>query len=127
VWNLRVLLAQLTGPAASPESLPSLTTADHYREHAPGSPTVRVFVPHARPETTFDIKYYTRDRRRAYVSALNPGSVKREAFVVASATAAEYQQPLPTAGTRAAIQEWHTGKRARKVALTDDVKNGYDE
>ena len=116
--------SQLTGPAASPEHLPALTTADHYREHSPGSPPFVVSIPHARPETTFDIKYYTRDRRRTFVNAYNPGSVKTEAFVVTPAMG-PITEPLPTAGTRAAVQQWYAGKRARKVDLTDDANNGY--
>lgn len=55
---------QITGPASSPEFLEALPDAADYRKHAPATQPKRVFVPQAEPEHVFDIKYYTRDRRR---------------------------------------------------------------
>ncbi|KAL2621678.1 hypothetical protein R1flu_001883 [Riccia fluitans] len=54
----------IASPAASSEFLPALPDASEYRKHAPATQPKRVFVPHAEPEHVFDIKYYTRDRRR---------------------------------------------------------------
>jgi len=104
--------------------LPSLTTADHYRPHAPGSPPARVSVPHARPETTYDIKYFPRERRRVHAPLWNVGAVTTTAFLVGK-PAGPLSEPAPVAGVRAPMQEWHTGKGARMVPLLDDVNGGY--
>jgi hypothetical protein len=109
---------------ASPENLPSLTTPDKYRPFAPGSPPVQVSVPHARPETTFDIKYYTRERRRVHAPALNLGGTKLEEFVVKPA--APMAAPFAAAGIRADIQNSHQkGSKVAVVPLTDEENGGY--
>ena len=115
---------QVTGPASTLEYLPSLTTADYYRPHAPGSPPVAVIVPHARPETTYDIKYFPRERRRVHAPLWNVGAVTTR-MVAVGGPAGPLAEPAPTAGARAALQEWHTGKDVRAVPLLDDVNNGY--
>ncbi|KAL3699561.1 hypothetical protein R1sor_017583 [Riccia sorocarpa] len=55
---------EITGPASGSEFLPALPDATEYRKHAPATQPKRVFIPQAEPEHVFDIKYYTRDRRR---------------------------------------------------------------
>ena len=105
------------------EYLPSLAKADNYRPFAPGSPPAHVIVPHARPETTFDIKYFPRERRRVHSPLWNVGAVKTTQFAITPAVPLTASAPLP--GTRAAIQEWHTGKGVRAVPLLDNEGNGY--
>jgi hypothetical protein len=56
---------QVTGVASSPEFASYLPAATEYRKHAPASPPTRPSIPHARPERVYDIKYWTRDTRRA--------------------------------------------------------------
>jgi hypothetical protein len=58
---------EITGPCASPEYRSALPDALEYRLKCPA--TVRdnrdrAIVPTSDPETVYDIKYYTRDRRR---------------------------------------------------------------
>jgi hypothetical protein len=116
--------AQLTGPASSSENLPSLTTADFYRPHAPGSAPVKVSVPHARPETTYNIKYFPRERRRVHSPLWNVGAVTTTQFVVGQ-PAGPLSESAALPGVRSACQEWHTGKSgARMVPLLDDENNG---
>ncbi|NP_001145357.1 uncharacterized protein LOC100278693 [Zea mays] len=58
---------EITGPCASPEYRSALPGALEYRVKCPA--TVRddrdkAIVPTSDPETVYDIKYFTRDRRR---------------------------------------------------------------
>nr|ACG25165.1 hypothetical protein [Zea mays] len=59
---------EITGPCASPEYRSALPGALEYRVKCPA--TVRddrdkAIVPTSDPETVYDIKYFTRDRRRS--------------------------------------------------------------
>jgi hypothetical protein len=116
----------MTGPAASAEFLMSLTNADGYRPYAPGSPPVKVIVPHGRPETTFDIKYFTRERRRVHEAAVNTGPRKEYALDPRAAECAAVGGAggIPAQGVRSSLQEWHAGGM-RRVSLLDDTNNGY--
>ncbi|KAG7672971.1 putative Glycine--tRNA ligase, chloroplastic/mitochondrial 2 [Nannochloris sp. 'desiccata'] len=64
---------RITGPTSHPEYMSHLPQATDYRVHAPSSQPVRVIIPQAEPEHVYDIKYYTRDSRRAYL----PGGTKK--------------------------------------------------
>ncbi|XP_074573173.1 uncharacterized protein LOC141829561 [Curcuma longa] len=55
---------EITGPCADPEYRSALPMATEYRPFSPATPPVKVCIPTSEPETVFDIKYYTRDRRR---------------------------------------------------------------
>ncbi|KAF0910515.1 hypothetical protein E2562_002964 [Oryza meyeriana var. granulata] len=57
---------EITGPCASPEYRSALPGALEYRRRCPGTLTeeTRAVVPSSDPGTVYDIKYYTRDRRR---------------------------------------------------------------
>lgn len=55
---------EITGPCASPEYRSALPKATEYRPFCPATPPEKVCIPTSEPETVFDIKYYTRDRRR---------------------------------------------------------------
>ncbi len=76
---------------------------------------MKVSIPHGRPETTFDIKYFTRERRRVHAPLVNLGAVKREAVAITPAAAGAPVPPTP--GTRAKMQEWHLGRKSRMVSL----------
>ncbi len=82
------------------------------------SPPVKVVIPHGRPETTFDIKYYTRERRRAHEPALQ--LAPRKLYSIDPRSAAALEGPPAAPGARAALQG-----RARIVPLLDDTNNGY--
>jgi hypothetical protein len=56
---------QITGVASSPEFQSYLPVATEYRKHAPASVPTRPSIPNARPDRVYDIKYWTRDTRRA--------------------------------------------------------------
>jgi hypothetical protein len=85
---------------------------------------VQVSVPHGRPETTFDIKYFTRERRRVHQPLVNLGAMRRENVAV-PAVAPPVEGTAAAPGVRAKMQEWHLGKQARMVPLIDDVNGGY--
>ncbi|KAJ8514025.1 hypothetical protein OPV22_004459 [Ensete ventricosum] len=55
---------EITGPCTSPEYRSSVPMATEYRRFCPATAPAKVRVPTSEPETVFDIKYYTRDRRR---------------------------------------------------------------
>jgi len=55
----------ITGPTASSEFLESVPDAKDYRKIAPATMPVRPSIPHAETDKVFDIKYYTRDRKRS--------------------------------------------------------------
>ncbi|KAJ4831843.1 hypothetical protein Tsubulata_017507 [Turnera subulata] len=55
---------EITGPCASPEYLSAVPGATEYRPECPATTKVKPVVPTSDPETVYDIKYYTRDRRR---------------------------------------------------------------
>uniref|UniRef100_A0A0E0C830 Uncharacterized protein n=1 Tax=Oryza meridionalis TaxID=40149 RepID=A0A0E0C830_9ORYZ len=57
---------EITGPCASPEYRSALPGALEYRQRCPATLTkdTMAVVPTSEPETVYDIKYYTRDRRR---------------------------------------------------------------
>ncbi|WOK99676.1 hypothetical protein Cni_G08388 [Canna indica] len=55
---------EITGPCSHPEYRHSLPKATEYRVFCPASAPEKVCIPSSEPETVFDIKYYTRDRRR---------------------------------------------------------------
>ncbi|BAD87355.1 unknown protein [Oryza sativa Japonica Group] len=57
---------EITGPCASPEYRSALPGALEYRHRCPATLTkdTMAVVPTSEPETVYDIKYYTRDRRR---------------------------------------------------------------
>ncbi|CAO2166490.1 unnamed protein product, partial [Urochloa humidicola] len=58
---------EITGPCASPEYLSALPGALEYRVKCPATvrdDRDRAIVPTSDPETVYDIKYFTRDRRR---------------------------------------------------------------
>ena len=88
---------QITGPTSSPEFKLSILPADKYRPFSPASPPVKVIVPHGRPETTFDIKYFTRERRRVHLPAINTGARKH---LLVDARAEATISPAPAPGTR---------------------------
>ncbi len=78
---------------------------------------MRVIIPHGRPETTFDIKYFPRERRRVHEAAVNTGP-RREYSVDPRAEALLVGAP-PAPGVRAGAQSW------RKVSVLHDTNNGY--
>ncbi|KAG6502748.1 hypothetical protein ZIOFF_035035 [Zingiber officinale] len=55
---------EITGPCADPEYRSAIPMAMEYRPFSPATPPAKVCIPTSEPETVFDIKYYTRDRRR---------------------------------------------------------------
>ncbi|PKA55430.1 hypothetical protein AXF42_Ash006632 [Apostasia shenzhenica] len=55
---------EITGPCADPEYRSALPGALEYRRFCPATPPAKAIVPTSDPETVYDIKYYTRDRRR---------------------------------------------------------------
>ncbi|EHA8587869.1 putative Versican core protein [Cocos nucifera] len=55
---------EITGPCADPEYRTAIPKATEYRRFSPATAPAKVCVPTSEPETVFDIKYYTRDRRR---------------------------------------------------------------
>ena len=59
------MLWRITGPTATSEFLESVPDAKDYRKIAPATMPVRPAVPHAEPDDVFDIKYYTRGRKRS--------------------------------------------------------------
>ena len=113
---------QITGPTSSSEFKLSILPADKYRPFSPASPPVKVIVPHGRPETTFDIKYFTRERRRVHLPAINTGA-RKHLLVDARAEATISPAPLP--GTRAPFQRLSGEGSTRIVPLLDEVNNGY--
>lgn len=80
----------ITGPTATPEFLESVPDATDYRKFAPATVPVRPAVPHAETDKVFDIKYYTRDRKRSGTVTV----VEMDPAVVA----AEMQGLPPTPG-----------------------------
>lgn len=113
----------LTGPAASPEFLPSLTYPDKYRKHAPGSSPVQPIVPHSEAKYTFDIKYFPRERRRLNETAINVEPYKHYEIAVNSEKI-EGLPPVP--GKRGTLQQWYVaGNAIKKVPLLDEENNGY--
>jgi hypothetical protein len=58
---------KITGVASDPEFKHYLPQAPDYRVHAPASQPVRAVVPQADPKLVYDIKYWTRDTRRAHM------------------------------------------------------------
>ena len=113
---------QITGPTSSSEFKLSILPADKYRPFSPGSPPVKVIVPHGRPETTFDIKYFTRERRRVHLPAINTGARKH---LLVDARAEATISPAPVPGTRAPFQRLSGAGSTRIVPLLDEVNNGY--
>ena len=113
---------QVTGPTSSPEFKLSILPADKYRPFSPASPPVKVIVPHGRPETTFDIKYFTRERRRVHLPAINTGARKH---VLVDARAEATISPAPLPGVRAPFQRLSGEGSTRIVPLLDEVNNGY--
>lgn len=113
---------QVTGPSSSSEFKLSLLPADQYRIFSPGSPPVKVIVPHSRPETTFDIKYFTRERRRVHLPAINTGARKH---LMVDPRSEAVSSPAPTPGTRAPFQRLQGAGATRIVPLLDEVNNGY--
>ncbi|XP_077211451.1 furry [Tasmannia lanceolata] len=55
---------EITGPCADPEYRNPIPKATEYRLFCPATPHANACIPTSEPETVFDIKYYTRDRRR---------------------------------------------------------------
>ncbi|XP_072956849.1 uncharacterized protein [Typha angustifolia] len=55
---------EITGPCSDPEYRSALPGALEYRRFCPATAPAKAIVPTSDPETVFDIKYYTRDRRR---------------------------------------------------------------
>ncbi|KAH7660662.1 hypothetical protein IHE45_15G008000 [Dioscorea alata] len=55
---------EITGPCASPEYRDAIPMALEYRRFCPATAPVKAIIPTSDPETVYDIKYYTRDRRR---------------------------------------------------------------
>ncbi|PKU70193.1 uncharacterized protein LOC110095554 [Dendrobium catenatum] len=55
---------EITGPCADPEYRNAVPGALEYRRFCPATPPAKAIVPTSDPQTVYDIKYYTRDRRR---------------------------------------------------------------
>ncbi|XP_058070473.1 uncharacterized protein LOC131219384 [Magnolia sinica] len=55
---------EITGPCADPEYRNAVPRALEYRRFCPATQPGVASIPSSDPETVFDIKYYTRDRRR---------------------------------------------------------------
>ncbi|KAK9819806.1 hypothetical protein WJX72_002645 [[Myrmecia] bisecta] len=109
-----------TGVASSPEFLSHLPVATEYRVHSPGSQPVRPAVPQAETKLVYDIKYYTRDTRRAgqLVGGTNKlHMVTRQYDVTAKDPALEGSELPPTLG-----KPYKWGKRTH---LLDFENNGY--
>jgi len=100
----------------------SLTTPDLYRPYAPSNPPVEVKVPHARPETTFDIKYFTRERRRVHDPAVTLAPLKE---YVVDPRSAEPVSGTALPGTRSRLQQGYAAGGVKTVSLLDDTNNGY--
>ena len=79
-------------------------------------------MPHCRPETTFDIKYFTRERRRVHLPAINTGARKR---VLVDARADPAIDPPPVPAARARFQRLQGDGATRVVSLLDEANNGY--
>eukprot|EP00898_Chlorokybus_atmophyticus_P004431 jgi/Chlat1/498/Chrsp103S01097 len=107
---------EVTGVAAGEEFRESMTYAGSYRVHAPGTNPKRAIIPHAEPQHVYDIKYYTRDARRAVVhkrvEKLTPGSA-------AQALTASDGLP-PTIG-----KPWQNRRHGQITELLDYPNNGY--
>ncbi|KAK1305486.1 hypothetical protein QJS10_CPA10g01986 [Acorus calamus] len=71
---------EITGPCSHPEYRDAVPLASEYRRRCPAT-THPVVVPTSDPDTVFDIKYYTRDRRRdrppTRVTVLTKADVER--------------------------------------------------
>jgi hypothetical protein len=79
-------------------------------------------VPHGRPETTFDIAYFKRERRRVHLPAINTGARKH---VLVDARAEATISPAPLPGARAPFQRLAGPGATRIVPLLDEVNGGY--
>ncbi|KAM0951374.1 hypothetical protein DsansV1_C03g0024881 [Dioscorea sansibarensis] len=55
---------EITGPCSGPEYRDAIPMALEYRRFCPATAPVKAIIPTSDPETVYDIKYYTRDRRR---------------------------------------------------------------
>ncbi|KAJ0980171.1 hypothetical protein J5N97_008426 [Dioscorea zingiberensis] len=55
---------EITGPCSDPEYREAIPMALEYRRFCPATVPAKAIIPSSDPETVFDIKYYTRDRRR---------------------------------------------------------------
>eukprot|EP00850_Spirogloea_muscicola_P006722 SM000032S12106 [mRNA] locus=s32:587028:587574:- [translate_table: standard] len=100
---------RITGPVSSPEYLEALMDASEYRQFAPSNPPTRAWIPHARPDRIYNIKYYDRDLRRAEV----PRTVKS---VEPNVLPEEVDLP-PAPG------KWYNPGRA--VNVNDNPGDGY--
>ncbi|KAF5174881.1 furry [Thalictrum thalictroides] len=56
---------EITGPCSDPEYKEAIPAATEYRIYCPATPKLRAIVPDSDPEKVFDIKYYSRDKRRS--------------------------------------------------------------
>ncbi|KAJ8506754.1 hypothetical protein OPV22_007640 [Ensete ventricosum] len=56
---------EITGPCSDPEYRSAVPMATEYRRFCPATAPAKACIPTSEPETVFDIKYYTRDRRRS--------------------------------------------------------------
>ncbi|KAL6767122.1 NUOA7 [Auxenochlorella protothecoides x Auxenochlorella symbiontica] len=106
----------VTGPLSSPEYASHLPRAGEYRERAPGSQGVRAMVPAAETNRVYDIKYFTRDARRAHLPG---GTIKYEYYDFSPAEKVEALEALETAPTPG--KKW---QRPFKPILEED-NNGY--
>lgn len=80
----------ITGPTSTSEFRESVPDAKDYRVFAPATMPVRPAVPHAETAHVFDIKYYSRDRKRSVKTTVHE--------VDPVALAAELQGLPPTPG-----------------------------
>eukprot|EP00890_Picochlorum_soloecismus_P004619 jgi/Picsp_1/5158/NSC_02521-R1_protein len=104
---------QITGPSSSPEYMSHLPKATEYRATSPGSFPTPASVPFAENDRIYDIKYYTRDTRRAGLPGGSRHLVKKELNV---GEAPERQMPA-TPGTP---HKW-----SKPISILDTENNGY--
>lgn len=101
----------VTGPTATSEFLESVPLAKDYRVHAPATQPLTPAIPQADADKVFDIKYYTRDRRRHVVRTI--------AEVEPSKYAGELEGLPPTPG-----KVWVMGKQYH---IDDTPGDGYQK
>jgi hypothetical protein len=103
----------ITGPTATPEFVKSVPDASDYRTIAPATMPVRPAIPHAEPAHVFDIKYYTRDRKRSVKTT------SQEVDPLALAAELQGLPPTPGNGTQYVMgKEYH---------MDDEPGQGYQK
>lgn len=106
-----------TGPVSTPEYLQHLPRATEYRRVAPQSQPIRAMVPQAELDRVYDIKYYVRDTRKAYLPGGTMKMVRGEYDVKAKDEVLEAMEVSPTQGKTHRWGKWRH--------ILDHDNNGY--